>query len=271
MQSEYRNVEGDILKFSEKPLLDLPTLALFLLMGSGQFLITWAIFSSQMNPIVGFIFATLLMNLSFTIWHECSHRNFSRIEWISDFFGAIGSFLALGPSYFHRRNEHIIHHRFEGDPERDPVHPRIQTKLIFFPFRLLSLRAAGKNQVRFLDLMPLSQTERAVDLALIALTTLIIGFSFFFGFGKELVLVWILPRITITLLHAYYICFLPHHNPEGGYVRYRVMPGLVAQALTINQNLHGVHHMFPFRPWHQYPNMLKAIAVSSQKNELEVK
>jgi beta-carotene hydroxylase len=195
-----------------------------------------------------------LMNLSFTIWHEASHANFSRRAAWNHALGVASSFLSVYPGYFARRREHLAHHRWEGHPELDPVFPRIQTGAwMFFPWLMwLTAKRAGKIDAGFL---PITEWQKRADRLTLGLFLFTLGLSLKFGFFPSMAAVFLVPRLVIFFLHAYYICYLPHAVPAGGFQKYRVMraPGAFWKFITVGQWAHGVHHRWPNIPWHQYP------------------
>ncbi|WP_437497260.1 fatty acid desaturase [Sorangium sp. So ce1099] len=54
-----------------------------------------------------------------TVMHDASHNAVSRVRWLNSLLGhASASLLFL--TFVHFKNVHLRHHRFTGDPERDP-------------------------------------------------------------------------------------------------------------------------------------------------------
>lgn len=203
------------------------------------------------------VIGTWLMNLSFTAWHEPAHGNFSRHRRANDAAGVISSFASMYPGYFARRREHLVHHRYEGDPLRDPVHPRIQTTFLGFPFRLLMATVRPPRQEVPASFVEYTARHRWLDRSSNAGALALVGLSIPAGFWQAALLVWVVPRLIVFGLHAYYICFFPHAVPGGGYQLLRVRRwGPLFDLLTMNQMLHGVHHLWPSIPWHAYGEAL---------------
>jgi beta-carotene hydroxylase len=197
--------------------------------------------------------ATLLMNLSFTAWHEPAHGNFSRSRRVNDAAGVLASFVSVYPGYFARRREHLVHHRFEGEEGKDPVYARIQASVLTFPWQLL--RAARVPLDVPASFVPLTKAQRLSDRASNALALLVAVGSIPLGWGPSVLGLWILPRVIVFWLHAYYVCLLPHAVPGGGYRVYRIRGGgggLLLRLLTVDQTFHGIHHRWPSVPWHAY-------------------
>ncbi len=108
--------------------LDIPTTAVGVLMIAGLVAVIALHATGRLPLLVGLVLNTLLMNLSFTAWHEACHGNLSKRRAVNTAFGIATSFASIYPGYFARRREHLCHHRFEGDAAQDPVYPRIRSR-----------------------------------------------------------------------------------------------------------------------------------------------
>ena len=237
--------------------VDGKTLALLLAMGIGFPWIVWQHAAGNLPFWAGFLLASILMNLSFAAWHEPSHGNFSSWETVNHAAGFLASFFSLYPGYFARRREHLIHHRWEGVPGKDPVYARIQTGFLGFPFRLAGLTLKGQPLDVPVHFLPITSGQRFSDGLSTALVAGAVLLSFLFGFWKSLIGLWVLPRIAIFFLHAYYVFFFPHAMDGGGYEVHRVREGgFWLRFITVDQNYHGIHHRWPFIPWHRYREVL---------------
>jgi len=226
-------------------------LAIFMIAGQ-CFLLKLAVFN-ELSILQIIILATFLMNLSFTVWHEATHGNYARSLFINNLIGIFGSLFSLYPGYFSRRREHLAHHRWEGDEKNDPVYPRIQCSVMKFPFRLIQTIAIKKDAIPK-EFMPLTQTQKMVDG--ITLGAVLVFFLVFCleGNGWAFFNVFILPRGVIFWLHAFYICYFPHAAKNGrGFERYRIISApWFWRWFTLGQTNHGIHHRWPYIPWHAY-------------------
>ncbi len=242
----------------EPRLVDWKTLALIAAMAVGFPLIVWLHADGLLPFGVGLILATILMNASFTAWHEPAHGNFSSSERANQIAGVIASYASVYPGYFARRREHLIHHRWEGIPGKDPVYPRIQANFWRFPLRLIQTALKENPGEVPTSFLPVTPHQRFWDLLTFASTGGVVLASILMGFWVSVLGLWILPRVFVYLLHAYVICFFPHTVPGGGYEVYRIRPGgFWLRALTMGQNFHGIHHRWPFIPWHRYGEVLR--------------
>jgi fatty acid desaturase len=243
-----------------RPAIDLPTAALLLLQAIGAVALFPLAHTGTVPLWAAAIAACLLMNLSFTTWHECSHGNFSRYQRLNHTVGWLSSLFTLYPGYFARRREHLAHHRWEGDPKLDPVYPRIQMSLFAFPFRLTLQVITREGNAIESSFMPITPAQAWADRAL--LLTAAGAMAALAAAGYGLLVLWLLvfPRVVIFYLHAVYICWFPHHVEGGGFERYRVADrGLLWRLLTVGQWAHGVHHKNPSIPWHRYSRNLESV------------
>ncbi|MGB0695761.1 MAG: fatty acid desaturase family protein [Rhodospirillaceae bacterium] len=243
-----------------KVLMDGPTALVIAAMVVGFPLIGWAQVAGHLPWWATLIIGTALMNLSFTAWHESSHGSFSKIGWINTAAGIVASAASVYPGYFARRREHLIHHKWEGQDGKDPVYPRIQTSFLGFAFRLARLTVQGVRMDIPESFQPMTPTRIWADRAsnFFALAIVLAGALAGWDVLWAVLCAWIIPRAIVLFLHAYYICFLPHNVPEGGYTVLRVRDaGWVGRLVTIDQSMHGIHHLWPFIPWHRYRAVLK--------------
>lgn len=243
-----------------RPAIDLPTAALLLLQTLGLAALFPLAHTGAAPLWAAALASCLLMNLSFTTWHECSHGNFSRHQWVNHSCGWLSSLFTLYPGYFARRREHLAHHRWEGDPELDPVYPRIQTSLFAFPFRLTLQAITREGNAIESSFMPLTSIQAWADRALLLAAAGTMVALIALGFGELVLWLLVFPRIVIFYLHAVYICWFPHHVEGGGFERYRVRRrGPLWALLTVGQWAHGVHHKNPSIPWHRYSRNLESV------------
>ena len=255
------------------PFLDIATFMVIMAMVAGFPLLIWATHLGVVPLWAAVVIGTVLMNLSFTAWHECSHRNFSRVKIFNDIGGVLAAAASCYPGYYARRWEHLVHHRWEGVPGKDPVYYRIQTNFWRFPLDVLLVNwGPNKRTIDIPDSFhPILPWMRVVD-TLTNLSGLVaIGLSIYFGFWPALVAGWVIPRVIVFVLHAYYICYFPHHVDEGGYQLYRVRRlGFLGRFITVEQSFHGLHHKWPYIPWHQYSTVVQDYMDELPEHDVQV-
>ena len=240
--------------------LDLPTAAVGVGMAAGLAAVVALHASGHVPLLLGLVINTFLMNLSFTAWHEACHGNLSKSRALNTAFGIATSFASIYPGYFARRREHLCHHRYEGDATQDPVYPRIQGSLLSFPLRVVRANhTAGMRVPIPASFLPMTPLQTWADRISNLLAFSLLGVGLLTHTFASIVWLWFVPRAIVFVAHAIYICHFPHVIPGGGYQVYRVRPGRLLAALTMNQNLHGVHHRWPSIPWHRYGAVLATI------------
>lgn len=228
--------------------IDIPTLGLTFAVYTAQMLLLNKI--EQTGWLLAMLLGIFIMNASFTIWHECAHGNFSNSLYWNNFFGRLASLLTLGNGYFATKAEHLIHHRHQGDPNKDPVVKRVQTSWNHFPANLLKQLFAERAET---DWLKLTTAELAADRQERIATAAYLFFLIIVFGVKAVILVLIIPKVVVTFLHAFYICFLPHHKGKKDYQIFRIVTENPAACfLTWGQSLHGIHHRWPNIVWHQY-------------------
>lgn len=234
--------------------IDSKTLLVALFIPIGQAILFFNFASFPHPEWSVFLLAIVLMNLSFTAWHEAAHGNFSDSPFANHLLGVFSSIFTLGPGYFYRRREHLAHHRFEGEEKFDPVYPRVQCRPYMFPLRLLWQSFIPPSGTKIpKDFMPATWSQYLIDAALISIVIALSMMGITAGFGQQFIWIWFYPRIFIFFFHAFYICYFPHSLAGGGYVVSRNHPsGAFLKWLTMGQNLHGFHHKNPSTPWHSY-------------------
>ncbi len=243
----------------EPPLIDISTTAVILVMSAGFPIAGWLYHHGQLPAWATVLIGTFLMNLSFTAWHEPAHQNYSRYRWVNLVAGWLASFASMYPGYFARRREHLIHHRYEGVEGKDPVYPRIQSSFWTFPLTLLREALRGGTIDVPASFLRMTKGQRISDALSNLLALGVVALCVAAGYWQAVVLVWVVPRLIIFLAHAYYVCFFPHNDGGDGFVVARLRTdNPLLQILTMNQHLHGLHHRWPWIPWHKYQQILRS-------------
>jgi beta-carotene hydroxylase len=241
--------------------VDVRTAALIVGMAAGLVATAWLQHAGRLPGWAAFLVGTWLMNLSFTAWHEPAHQTFARSRRLNTAAGWLASCASVYPGYFARRREHLGHHRYEGQAGHDPVYPRIQSTFWRFPLTLLRTVVTPERVDLPPGFLPLTRGQRLADGASHAVVLAVVAGAAASGWLAAVTWAWLLPRLAVYGLHAYYICFFPHSVPGGGYQVLRLREDrLLLRALTVNQHLHGIHHRWPWIPWHRYRRVLRECA-----------
>lgn len=205
-------------------------------------------------------------NFSFTLWHECVHNTLSSSRAFCSAVGVLTSFTMFFPGYFSLRRDHLLHHKHEGDPEKDPVYPRVQCRPWAFPFHL-AWTILFNPQPRNPESRPKAAELGADLLGYLVFAGLAAG-AVLLGKGGVLLFAWVLPRLVILPIHAFYVCYLPHSaHGSSTYQRWRiVLRTPLTRYLTLYHSYHGLHHVWPAVPWHEYQSTFR-----ERRAELEAK
>lgn len=246
------------------PLIAWPTVLLFAVcmgaLATGDYLAIsgalpyWAV--TLINGVVTYFL--------FSVVHDSSHGAISRIKWLNEALGHISIFF-FGP--FAPLNAarwiHMQHHRFTNDHVRDPdafghkmdwLAPLRWINFDYFYTRFF-LEQAGPMRAKFIGRV-------IFQIALVIAITIA---SFYIGYGKEVVMLWLLPtRISSALFVAMFV-YLPHAPfkataQQDEYQASNIRAGwewLLTPLMTY-QNYHLVHHLYPTAPFYRMLKIWRA-------------
>jgi fatty acid desaturase len=219
--------------------------------------------------------AAILTPLSYahyTLVHESIHRNVvSRrrsFDWINTMVGWIGA-LGMGAGWPVLQRTHVLHHS-HTNTERDPdiVVKGTFAELLMKWVRNLPLALIPLVLIRFIDperykrlgsiLSPadIAQTSAVTVGSLALLVAAVLT-----GHVADWLLLWFVPtRLGVLILNVFFQ-WLPHH-PFDRTERYHntrlsLWPG--GTFLTLQQNLHLMHHFWPSVPFYNYARLYRAL------------
>jgi beta-carotene hydroxylase len=91
-------------------------------------------------------------------------------------------------------------------------------------------------------------------MTLFALYTVIVVAVVAAGYGPELVLLWLIPWFVGLHLMQTMFGWAPHHDHSetGRYRDTRIAEFPLGDVISLQQNLHLIHHMLPAVPWYRY-------------------
>lgn len=240
------------------PGVDWPTLALLAVMWVGLVLnFVWAARVSEWTLPLGLLhiaIATFFLNMSFTIWHEAAHGTIFRTRAPNDIAGVLGAWPAMLP-YFTVRRDHVLHHEFVNDPERDPDYWFLEGSIWTLPLRY---PAGAKRALSIVDRSGRPAWEPRTDRALLLLVLVTIGLLAWLVSPLAVLFAWILPKGFAMWIHAWYVNVLPHRGlPAERFRDTRIHPATWLTPLTLCHNYHGLHHVWQTVPWHRYPKVFR--------------
>ncbi|MFT4256893.1 MAG: fatty acid desaturase [Pseudoxanthomonas sp.] len=207
---------------------------------------------------VGMLLNAVIGYVAFSVVHDSVHRAVSTNVKFNDIVCSIGlNLVAPYTTIKLFRWGHILHHRFASGP-RDPdivLHGPWWS----LPFRWISIDAIYLvHALRSEDKVARNALKEAwpkVALVLLVIATLVVA-----GYGKEVLLLWLLPSRLIFLSLGFTFFWLPHvpHDTtqEENFTRATTMRlgyEWLFNPLLQYQNAHLIHHIFPMTPF--YNNM----------------
>ena len=235
------------------PAVAWPTLAALLLAVLGLPFVARALAVGALSAPAAVACATALMYGLFTVIHDAIHGSFARRRGLNDALGSLG-LLLLAPhatlGLF--RWAHLQHHRHTNSP-RDPDRWSHEGG-ITLPLRWATIDAAYVAHVlRSGDATARRHLLRA--LPHVAATLAVIALLAHAGYGREVVLLWLIPsRLTFVIAGCLFF-WLPHVGAETTAdedvlraTTMRLGHERLLTPLLQFQNYHLVHHLFPALP-----------------------
>ncbi|MGK3984325.1 fatty acid desaturase [Sorangium sp. So ce136] len=196
---------------------------------------------------------------AFTVMHDASHNAVSRVRWLNSLLGhASASLLFL--TFVHFKNVHLRHHRFTGDPARDPDRFTGEGPSWMLPLRWATadVHYALAYEAPEGGMSKRDARETWLSLAVVAAIALGLCLS---GHAVDFVLFWLLPARVMLFWLAYSFDYVPHQRPhcrsrdESPYRASFVVGGRAMTVLMLCQNYHLVHHLYPSVPFYRYPQI----------------
>lgn len=228
----------------------------------------WALFlGSTAATLTGLLPmpAAILLNAvaiygAFTPLHDSTHRAVSSDPRINDLLGTLaGSLLLPGMTANVYRVLHLEHHRWVGDPDRDPDTALAHTRGPLVP---LLLAAPDIVWLHFwiTKLWPKRNTREQTELvaAFAIYGALHVGFLMS-PWAVPFLLLWVLPQRLGVMVTAYTFARIQHpegtdwnHAPLQSTAVISTGPHRLMRLALLGQNDHHIHHLLPHLPWYRY-------------------
>ncbi len=248
-----------------------PTVILGLVVGLGYLATVASAIAGVLSLWLAVPFVAVLTYAAYTVAHDAVHGSISgnhrSLRWLNKAFGYLAAWILMIPLTAHR-HEHMDHHRYTNDPEKDPDYPvagmrnslpgaaRAAARIVFGQFehyfRYRWQRApARQNVVLCVEVVAAMAPRIAVFASGYWLEGLLL-------FG----LAWLIGVMVLLYLFAY-IVHRPHEQ-MGRYVDTStiVRPGPLGTVLNwlwLFQNYHTIHHLFPRVPFYRYARLYEEI------------
>lgn len=207
-------------------------------------------------PISVCIFlAFVAIFVSFTPFHDATHKSVSRIGWINEIVGRGLSVFWFVP-FPVMRFVHLEHHRNTNDEDKDPDYWSGSGNRFLLPLRWLTqdLHYCAFYTKR-IGTRPRSEAVEffVTNIVFVA----IIGAFVWFGLLREFTLFGLLPNRLAVFFLAFTFDYLPHNphqvtSEEDPMGATKVRPVAILSPLLLYQNYHLIHHLYPAVPFYNY-------------------
>ena len=208
---------------------------------------------------------SVLSYAHYTLVHEAVHDNLApgapRQRWINTLVGWLGA-LALGISWPLLMRGHVLHHAHTNTPEDPDIYVKgtlgqLMVKwLIYLPTSLIPLPVAARlDPVQFKSTIEAMSRSEIVHETLVSLATLaLLGLAIWSGRTLEWLCLLFIPTRVARLILAIFFQWLPHHpfDRTERYFNTRISLWPADGFVTLQQNLHLVHHLWPSVPFYNY-------------------
>ena len=219
---------------------------------------TWAYLSGHIPLLLMMVLNQFAIYTSFTPLHDAVHEAASRNQHLNNVIGTVSALIFIpGLSTTVYRALHMEHHRWVGDPDRDP-------DLLFVdaPKWLLPLVCMAPEWVwahwyvtKMWSTRP--RRERAMLVGALALYVGIqVGFLLS-PYAWQFVVVWLIPQKIATMVLVYVFAHIQHPEeatwedaPFQSTVKVNSQP--LSKVYWLGQTDHCMHHAMPHIPFHRY-------------------
>lgn len=218
-------------------------------------------------PVLG-----LVSYAHYTLVHESIHGNVvarnPRLAWVNTVVGWIGS-LGLGIAWPALQKTHLLHHS-HTNTERDPD-IIVKGTLLQLLCKWVVNSVMGLIPLGLMRFIAPARFERLgsiftkVDIVLISalpaavLTALAISLAT--GHFIDWLCLWFIPtRIGLLILNVMFQ-WLPHYpfDRTDRYGNTRISLWATGTFMTLQQNLHLMHHLWPSVPFYNYARLFRAL------------
>ena len=253
------------------------TVLLYLLLLAAYIGLISAIYNASISLLAGMLISTIILYLGFTVVHEAGHGNIAHdVSWmkpIERFMGWTLTIVFLIVPFGLFAKIHDYHHAFTNDPDRDPDHwvsgdtwMEASLRALTLPLNYLVLMAT-----RFRKDAVIASTHPS-SLIYFLITFSIASSLVLSGYAMELLIVGIIPIFLSSYILGMLFDWIPHTptRQQGRYQNTRsyIFPGL--KFLTLGQNYHHIHHLYPRVSWYHYQRVFNLIRPSLEKNNAPI-
>jgi beta-carotene hydroxylase len=214
----------------------------------------------------------ILIYFMFAPLHEATHDNIvgpdSRFRWLSGVIGHISGFVLLAP-YVGFRPLHLHHHNHTNEPAEDPDCWVRSNNYLTVILRCMVIQPVYVLHLYKIARDPVIMRAFVWEIVCVIAYFVIIGTAFAYGFGGNLLLLWILPGY-IGVVMCPLMFDWPVHHPHKELGRYTdsailLFPGPIQRVMDLffqGHSYHLMHHMYPRLPYYHYGTAYYALEPS---------
>lgn len=215
---------------------------------------------------------SVLSYAHYTLVHESIHGNLApgapRLRWLNSLVGWIGA-LGMGLSWPMLMRSHVLHHA-HTNTERDPdiyvkgTFGQLLIKLLIYaPTSLIPLPLARRlDPAQYESLAGAMRPVEVAQDTLVSLATLaLLGLAIWSGRTLDWLCLFFIPTRVGAMLLAVFFQWLPHYPFDGTerYLNTRISLWPGGALLTLQQNLHLMHHLWPSVPFYNYGRLYRRL------------
>jgi beta-carotene hydroxylase len=273
-------------RLTNPPLIAWPTLAILVFIVVGIVGTDTLALNGHVPLWAAAMLNVLFMYPIFHVAHDATHRSASSNVQLNDWMGRI-ALLMIAPqvSLSTFRYSHMIHHRFTNEA-KDPDHYahgpwwNIVFRWMTFDlsYAVYNWRSGDPRGVKTLkDTLPLA-----------AMTVALVAALVYFGYGWEVVMLWLIPARITTALIGFVFLWLPHlDGDEHGQLQHittaastqnnltagttmRMGNEPVMDALMQWHNYHLIHHLWPTTPSYNHRKVWQLMESELRARDLRI-
>ena len=243
---------------ARKPLLSWPHIGL-VVMAYGVFATsTWAYLAGHIPLLLMMVLNQFAIYTSFTPLHDAVHEAASRNQHLNNIIGTVSALIFIpGLSTTVYRALHMEHHRWVGDPDRDPDLLFVDAPKWALPLVCMAPEWIWAHW--YITRMWSTRPPRE-RLMLIGALALYLGIQVGFllsPYAWTFVLVWLIPQKIATMVLVYVFAHIQHPEeanwaeaPFQSTVKLNTQP--LSKVYWLGQTDHCMHHAMPHIPYHRY-------------------
>jgi ferredoxin-NADP reductase/fatty acid desaturase len=243
---------------ARKPVLSWPHIGLVTLAYGVFIAASWGYLAGRIPFLLMLLLNQFAIYVSFTPLHDAVHESASSNQRLNNLIGTVSTFLFVpGLSTTIYRILHMEHHRWVGDPDRDPDILFVNAPKPVLPLVLMTPEWIWTHWyiTKLWKIRP--RRERAM---FVLTLTIYVGVQVAFllsPWAWEFVRVWLIPQKIATIVLVYFFAHIQHPEeanweqaPFQTTVKIRAQP--FGKLYWLGQTDHCLHHAVPHIPFHRY-------------------